>query len=218
MQNASMNIKKHEYVAILGPNGSGKSTIFKAIFGLAKILDGQIIFKNVDITGLRGDLLTKLGLVFVPQLRNVFTSMTVEENLEIGLSARKGNQKGKIDEIYDFFPILRQRRNQKAGLMSGGERQILALAKALLSNPELLILDEPTAGLSPKAATIMMQHLQELRNKGYSVVIIEQNVKRALGIADRAYVLAAGKIIFEGTVDDLVSNRELTKLYLGIIR
>ncbi|MEM0349507.1 MAG: ABC transporter ATP-binding protein [Candidatus Caldarchaeum sp.] len=216
VQDFSLNVSQNEVVAVLGPNGSGKSTVFKSVFGLASILDGHVFFKNQDVTYLRRDLLIRRGMAYVPQLNNVFTTMTVEDNLEMGGLASGGKVKERIKELYQQFPVLKERRNQKAGVLSGGQRQMLALAKALVSNPEILILDEPTAGLSPKTSLQIINHLKELRKNGLSLVIIEQNVKRALEMADKVCLMAVGKKIFEGKPEELASNREMAKLYLGI--
>ncbi|MDJ0272057.1 MAG: ABC transporter ATP-binding protein [Candidatus Caldarchaeum sp.] len=216
VQDFSLDVSKNEVVTVLGPNGSGKSTVFKSIFGLAYVFAGRVFFKNQDITYLRRDLLVRHGMAYVPQLSNIFTSMTVEENLELGGVALGGKVKERIKELYQLFPVLWERRRQKAGVLSGGQRQVLALAKALVSSPELLVLDEPTAGLSPKASLQILNHLKELKKNGLSLVIIEQNVKRALEIADKVCLMAVGRKIFEGRPEELVSNREITKLYLGM--
>jgi len=216
VQNFSMYVDKNELVAIIGSNGSGKSTVFKAVFGLSKIMSGNIFFEEQDVTNLRGDILVRMGIGYVPQLRNVFTTMTIAENLELGYLPNKQSLEQMLEKVYRLFPFLRERAGEKAGVLSGGQRQILALAKTLMSNPKLLILDEPTAGLSPKAAASMIRNIEMLREEDVSVIMIEQNVRRALQIADRVYVLASGRKVFEGSPETLAKNEELATIYLGL--
>ena len=216
VQNFSMYVDKNELVAIIGSNGSGKSTVFKAVFGLSKIMSGNIFFEEQDVTNLRGDILVRMGIGYVPQLRNVFTTMTIAENLELGYLPNKQSLEQMLEKVYRLFPFLRERAGEKAGVLSGGQRQILALSKTIMSNPKLLILDEPTAGLSPKAAASMIRYIEMLRAEGVSVIMIEQNVRRALQIADRVYVLASGRKVFEGSPETLARNEELATIYLGL--
>ncbi|WP_448605478.1 ABC transporter ATP-binding protein [Thermoflexus hugenholtzii] len=216
VQNFSMDVGDNELVTVIGPNGSGKSTVFKAVFGLAKIMSGNIFLEEQDVTHLRGDILVRMGMGYVPQLRNVFTTMTIAENLELGYLPNKQSLEQMLEKVYGLFPFLRERAGEKAGVLSGGQRQILALAKTIMSNPKLLILDEPTAGLSPKAAASMIRYIEILRAEGVSVIMIEQNVRRALQIADRVYVLASGRKVFEGSPETLAKNEELATIYLGL--
>ncbi|MEM3095839.1 MAG: ABC transporter ATP-binding protein [Nitrososphaerota archaeon] len=216
VQNFTMNVSNNELVAVIGPNGSGKSTVFKAVFGLAKIMAGRVFFDGEDITNLRGDLIVKRGIGYLPQIRNVFTTMTIAENLELGYMSKRKSLEQMLEKVYNLFPFLKERAGEKAGVLSGGQRQILSLAKTMMSEPQMLILDEPTAGLSPKAATAMMRYIQQLRNDGVSVIIIEQNVRRALQVADKVYVLASGRKVFEGKPDDIASDEELASIYLGL--
>jgi len=216
VQNFSMDMGKNELVTIIGPNGSGKSTVFKAVFGLAKTMSGNIFFEEQDVTNSRGDMLVRMGMGYVPQLRNVFTTMTIAENLELGYLSKKQSLEQMLEKVYRLFPFLRERAGEKAGVLSGGQRQILALAKTIMSDPKLLILDEPTAGLSPKAAASMIQYIETLRAEGVSVIMIEQNVRRSLQIADRVYVLASGRKVFEGSPETLAKNEELATIYLGL--
>ena len=216
VQNFSMDVGDNELVTVIGPNGSGKSTVFKAVFGLAKIMSGNIFFEEQDVTNLRGDILVRMGIGYVPQLRNVFTTMTIAENLELGYLPNKQSLEQMLEKVYRLFPFLRERAGEKAGVLSGGQRQILALSKTIMSNPKLLILDEPTAGLSPKAAASMIRYIEMLRAEGVSVIMIEQNVRRALQIADRVYVLASGRKVFEGSPETLAKNEELATIYLGL--
>ncbi|MEM3031392.1 MAG: ABC transporter ATP-binding protein [Nitrososphaerota archaeon] len=212
VQNFTMNVSNNELVAVIGPNGSGKSTVF----GLAKIMAGRVFFDGEDITNLRGDLIVKRGIGYLPQIRNVFTTMTIAENLELGYMSKRKSLEQMLEKVYNLFPFLKERAGEKAGVLSGGQRQILSLAKTMMSEPQMLILDEPTAGLSPKAATAMMRYIQQLRNDGVSVIIIEQNVRRALQVADKVYVLASGRKVFEGKPDDIASDEELASIYLGL--
>jgi len=216
VQNFSMDVGDNELVTVIGPNGSGKSTVFKAVFGLAKIMSGNIFFEEQDVTNLRGDILVRMGIGYVPQLRNVFTTMTIAENLELGYLPNKQSLEQMLEKVYRLFPFLRERAGEKAGVLSGGQRQILALSKTIMSNPKLLILDEPTAGLSPKAAASMIRYIEMLREEDVSVIMIEQNVRRALQIADRVYVLASGRKVFEGSPETLAKNEELATIYLGL--
>jgi branched-chain amino acid transport system ATP-binding protein len=217
VQDFSMHLQPNELVAVIGPNGSGKSTIFKAIFGLARIFAGRVFFDGDEVTNLRGDILVSRGIGYVPQLRNIFATLTIAENLEVGCLDRGKNLHEMLAKVYSLFPFLRERSGEKAGVLSGGQRQILSLAKAMMGNPRVLILDEPTAGLAPKAAATVMQYIQELRmRENIAVIMVEQNVKRVLQTADRVYVLASGRKVFEGTPSSLADNEELASIYLGL--
>ncbi len=199
VQGISLQIKKGEIVSIIGPNGSGKSTLIKSIYGLTTIFSGQILFEGKEITRTRADLVTRLGIGYVPQINNVFTALTVEENLEMGAISldEKAALKASIEEIYSLFPILGERRRQKAGTLSGGERQMLALARALIAKPRLLLLDEPTAALAPNLADQLFQKIVEIRGLGVTLIIVEQNARKALAISDRGFVLVEGRVVFE---------------------
>jgi len=216
----STQVKKGEIVAIIGPNGSGKSTFIKSIYGLTTIFSGQILFEGRDITKTRADLVTHLGIGYVPQINNVFSALTVEENLEMGaipLHSKEGI-KANMDEMFRIFPILEERRKQKAGSLSGGERQMLALARALIAKPRLLLLDEPTAALAPKLADQLFTKIDEIRKLGVTIMIVEQNARKALAIADRGLVLVEGRVAFEGKPDDILNNEEIIRIYLGVTR
>lgn len=217
LNGAELSIKDDEIVSVVGPNGSGKSTMMKTIFGLLKPEKGVIIYKGKDITGLEPFEIVRKGICYVPQEGNVFSSLTVEENLEMGayiLNSSKEIKEGK-ERIYEIFPLLKERAKSKVGTLSGGMRQMAALGRALMLNPELLLLDEPSSGLAPKAVKDIFTKLQEINGRGTSLLIVEQNVRRALELCDRGYVLDMGKSLMDGSGKDLLSNKKVQELYMG---
>ena len=206
-----------EIVSIIGPNGAGKSTAFKTIVGFLTPSAGRVIFEDQDITGLRPDLVLRRGLAYVPQGRIVFPAMTVLENLEMGAYIERDATRvqAALERVYALFPVLAERRRQKAGTMSGGEQQMLAIGRALMTMPRLILLDEPSLGLSPKFVTLIFEKLVEMKGAGYTLMLVEQNATRALAIADRGYVLELGRNRFEGPGRELLTDPEVKRLYLG---
>ena len=216
LQGINFRIAPGELVAVIGPNGAGKSTLAKAIFGLLIPNQGKIIFKNEDITGFKSDRIVQKGMCYVPQISNVFQSLSVEENLEMGAFIRSGSLQSLKDNIYTMFPRLAERRHQVAGTLSGGERQMLAMGRALMLDPDLLLLDEPSAALSPILVSGVFEQIESIRQMGKAIVLVEQNAKKALMMADRGYVLENGCDRFEGRGQDLLDNPKVGELYLGV--
>ena len=214
LNGVSIVVREGEIVTIVGPNGAGKSTLMKTIFGLLRPREGSIRFRDADIAGRKPHDITRLGMAYVPQLNNVFKSLTVEENLEMGSldSSRTRDQK---ELMYELFPRLGERKSQAAGTMSGGERQMVAMAKALMSDPHVLLLDEPSAGLAPAFVDAIFEKTQEVNQRGVTVMMVEQNARRALGMSDRGYVLDLGKDRFEGPGQELLDDPKVAELYLG---
>ena len=212
VNDVSINISPGEIVVIIGPNGCGKSTLLKTIFGLIKPYSGKMIFKGEDITGSRPFDLVGKGMGFVPQTDNVFPNLSVMENIEMGGYMEK---KPDFSEIFDFFPILHDKKKEKASSLSGGERQMLAMARALMTRPGLILLDEPSAGLAPKMVGVLMEKIKEIGKRRSSVILVEQNVKSALSIADRGYIMVMGRKVFEGKADEILDHKEIGRLYLG---
>lgn len=216
LQGVNMVVQPGELVTIIGPNGAGKSTLAKTIFGLLTPHTGQIIFNGEAIAGLKPDQIVPKGMGYVPQISNVFRSLTVEENLEMGAYVRNVALEPLKQEMYDRFPKLGERRKQRAGTLSGGERQQLAMAKALMLRPSLLLLDEPSAALSPLMVTSVFEQIQEIQRSGTAILLVEQNAKQALKMSDRGYVLEAGRDRFEGRGIDLLNDPKVGELYLGV--
>ena len=215
LKGASLTVRRNEIVVIVGPNGAGKSTLMKSAFGLVKIRQGSVTFEGEDITNMRPDLVVRRGMSYVPQEKNVFPSMTVQENLEMGGYLRKGGIAEKMDHIFQIFPRLKERRKQAAGSMSGGERQMVAMGRALMLDPTLILMDEPTAGLSPLFIEQTFERIIEVNKLGISVLMVEQNAKQALEIAHRGYVLAMGRNRHEDTGEGLLNNQEIAEMFLG---
>ena len=217
LHDVSIHVSQGEIVSVIGPNGAGKSTAFKTIVGFLRPRTGRVVFNGEEITGLRPDLVLRRGLAYVPQGRLVFPQMTVLENLEMG--AYTVEEPARIAEaferVYALFPILFERRHQKAGTMSGGEQQMVAIGRALMTTPRLILLDEPSLGLSPKYVTLIFDKLVAMKRAGYTLMVVEQNAARALAIADRGYVLELGRNRFEGAGTALLADPEVKRLYLG---
>lgn len=209
--------KPGELVGIIGPNGAGKSTLLKAIFGLVKIHEGTVKLRDDDITGLRADKLVTKGVGFVPQTNNVFPSLTIEENLEMGCYQKPKMFAERFDFVTDLFPTLGERRKQRAGSLSGGERQMVAMGRALMMDPSVLLLDEPSAGLSPVMQDEVFVQTRKINKAGVSVVMVEQNARRCLQIADRGYVLDQGRSAYSGTGRELANDPKVIELYLGTL-
>jgi branched-chain amino acid transport system ATP-binding protein len=213
----SLTVGVNEIVSVIGPNGAGKSTAFKTIVGFLTPRAGRVTFNGEDVTGLRPDLVLRRGLAYVPQGRIVFPQMTVLENLEMGAYIERDPARvaAALERVYALFPILAERRAQRAGTMSGGEQQMVAIGRALMTTPRLILLDEPSLGLSPKFVTLIFDKLVELRGAGYTLMLVEQNATRALAVADRGYVLELGRNRFEGPGPHLLGDPEVKRLYLG---
>ena len=215
INSCSINVNRGEIVAILGPNGAGKSTAMKAMLGLLKLKSGSISIDGKDISKLSPQDRVKQGVSFVPQTRNVFTDLTVRENLEIGAFLRNDNVNKVIEEIYELFPILKEKKSQIVGELSGGQRQQVALGRALMINPSVLMLDEPTAGVSPIVMDELFQHIIKVKNTNVAIIMVEQNAKQALSISDRGYVLVTGENKFEGSGNELLQDPEVRRSFLG---
>jgi branched-chain amino acid transport system ATP-binding protein len=215
LNGCSLTANKGELIGIIGPNGAGKSTLLKAIFGQVNVRSGTIKLNGEDITGLKANKLVEKGVAFVPQNNNVFPSLSIEENLEMGVFQKPKVFKERFDFVASIFPDLATRRAQKAGSLSGGERQMVAMGRALMIDPSVLLLDEPSAGLSPVRQDEAFIRVREVNKAGVTVVMVEQNARRCLQICDRAYVLDQGKDAHTGTGRDLLTDPKMIKLYLG---
>ena len=215
ISSCSITANKGEIVAILGPNGAGKSTAMKAMLGLLKLKSGSVTLNGEDISNINPQDRVKKGISFVPQTRNVFAELTVRENLEIGGFLTEGSLDNKIESIYSLFPILSEKKSQIVGQLSGGQRQQVALGRALMSDPSVLMLDEPTAGVSPIVMDELFEHIIKVKNTNVAVIMVEQNAKQALSISDRGYVLVTGQNKFEGSGNDLLEDPEVRRSFLG---
>lgn len=216
--NVSLNVNKGEKVAILGSNGAGKTTTLRAILGILPIKNGYIKFLDKEIHNLPTHRIIELGIATVPEGRRLFPGLTVLENLELGAYTRKAREKMKdtLEWIYQTFPILKERRNQLAGTLSGGEQQMLAIGRALMSKPKLLLMDEPTLGLAPKVALSVFDIINRINSDGVTILLVEQNVRHTLEVVDRAYILEGGRIVMEGESHRLIDNDYVKKSYLGL--
>jgi branched-chain amino acid transport system ATP-binding protein len=215
LNGCSLTAYQGELIGIIGPNGAGKSTLLKAIFGQVNIRSGRVLLKGEDITGLKANKLVEKGVAFVPQTNNVFPSLTIEENLEMGVFQTPKRFKERFEFVTELFPDLGKRKNQRAGSLSGGERQMVAMGRALMTDPSVLLLDEPSAGLSPVRQDETFIRVKEVNAAGVTVIMVEQNARRCLQICDRAYVLDQGKDAYTGTGRDLLNDPKMVELYLG---
>ena len=215
ISSCSITANRGEIVAILGPNGAGKSTAMKAMLGLLKLKSGSVTLNGEDISNINPQDRVKKGISFVPQTRNVFAELSVRENLEIGGFLTEGSLENKIESIYSLFPILSEKKTQVVGQLSGGQRQQVALGRALMSDPSVLMLDEPTAGVSPIVMDELFEHIIKVKKTNVAVIMVEQNAKQALSISDRGYVLVTGQNKFEGSGNDLLEDPEVRRSFLG---
>jgi ABC-type branched-subunit amino acid transport system ATPase component len=217
LHDVTVEVRVGEMVSVIGPNGAGKSTAFKTIVGFLRPTGGRVRFDGQDLGGLRPDQVLHRGLAYVPQGRIVFPQMTVLENLEMGAYIERDGHRVReaLERVYALFPILAERRSQKAGTMSGGEQQMVAIGRALMTTPKLILLDEPSLGLAPKFVSLIFDKLVEMKRAGYTMMVVEQNAAKALAVADRGYVLELGRNRFEGTGRALLENPEVKRLYLG---
>lgn len=215
IHDVSISVKKGSTAVIVGPNGAGKSTLMKAIVGLLTIFSGQIILRGEAIQGISSERLVDLGLGYVPQNRNVFPTLTVKENLEIGAYLKRNQMKERMEHVFSMFPDLEKAWKRQAGTLSGGQRNMLAVGRALMADPDVLLLDEPTAGLSPANTKVVWEHILQIADAGKAVLVVEQNATTALSSADWGYVLAAGQNRDEGPAQELLLRPEIGKMFLG---
>lgn len=220
LHSVSITVPAAGFVSVVGPNGAGKSTLLKAIYGQLRPRSGSVVLRmpsgeERDVTGLAPHRTTAMGMNYVPQLANVFPTMSVLENLEIGATTKRKEFAGQLDKAFATFPLLYDRRRQRAGTLSGGERKMLAVARALISDPHVLVLDEPSAGLAPQAVDMLFDKLLDVQDLGIAILMVEQNARRALAMSGYGYVLDMGRNHFEGTGDELLGNDQVADLYLG---
>ena len=215
LHGVSIAVNEGEIVTIIGPNGCGKSTLMKAVVGLVRVQEGSVTFRGADISAHPPERIVRTGLCYVPQSNNVFPSLNIRENLEMGAFVRNDDHRGRIEEMFELFPDLARRPGQKAGSLSGGQRQMLAIARALMLDPVLLLLDEPSAGLSPAMVDIVFERVRSINTAGVAMLLVEQNAREALLMSGRGYVLVGGENRLEDTGQALLSNPEVGRLYLG---
>jgi len=215
LHDVSIKLDEKEIVSVIGPNGAGKSTLLKTIFGILRPSRGVVKLQDEEITGLNPDKIVRKGMSYVPQVDNVFPSLTIQENLEMGAFVRNDDYRDRLQEMYDLFPLLKDRRNQKVGSLSGGQRQMVAMGRALMLDPTVLLLDEPSASLAPLLVEMIFEKIVDINKTGVAIVVVEQNARETLKISDRGYVLATGRKVFEDTGKAILENEEVGKLYLG---
>ena len=215
LHGVSITVGEGEVVAVIGPNGAGKSTLLKTIFGLVAVRSGRVDLLGREVTNLSPDRVVQSGMSYVPQVENVFAALTINENLEMGAYVRRDGLHERLERVYDLFPDLAGRRGERAGRLSGGQRQMLALARALMLDPKVLLLDEPSASLSPIMVDSIFEKISEINRGGTAILLVEQNAKEALSFSSRAYVLATGENRFEGDARSILENEEVGRLYLG---
>lgn len=215
LHEVSVHVKEEEMVSIIGPNGSGKSTLMKTIFGLLNTWEGEVNFEGRDITGVKPNEIVRKGLCYVPQEGNIFPTLTVEENLDMGAFIRTDDYSEELQNVYELFPALTEKKDQQVGNLSGGQQQMVAMGSALMLDPGVLLLDEPTAGLAPNLAQMILEKIKDINETGVAILIVEQNAREALKLSNRGYVLAMGENKYTGKSDDLLDNEEVGKLYLG---
>ena len=215
LHSCDISVGKGEIAVIVGPNGAGKSTAMKAIFGMLDVREGSVLLDGVDITNLTTQDRVRAGMGFVPQNQNIFTSMTVEENLEMGAFIRNDDFSDTLEQVFELFPILKEKRKQAAGELSGGQRQQVAVGRALMTKPKILMLDEPTAGVSPIVMDELFDRIIEVSGTGIPILMVEQNARQALGIADTGYVMVQGRNAYTGSGRELLADPEVRKSFLG---
>ena len=215
LHQVNLQVRVGEIISIVGPNGAGKSTLLKTIFGLLRPRQGTVLLNNQDITGLKPETIVRRGISYVPQVNNVFPSMTIQENLEMGAFIRTDDYTQRIEQVYELFPILRERKKDKVGQLSGGQRQMVAMGRALMLDPQVLLLDEPSAGLAPLLVSHIFEQIEVINATGVAIVIVEQNARQALKMAHYGYVLAMGRNVLDDKGKSLLENEEIGRLYLG---
>ncbi len=216
LRGVSLVLGEGEMVTIIGPNGSGKSTLIKSVFGLADVFSGSVALRGEDVTGDATNEMVRRGVGYVPQAANVFPTLSVQENIEMGAFTMESGVAERVTAMRDLFPVLDERWGSPAGHLSGGQRQILALARALVTEPSILLLDEPTAGLAPQIVDAVLKQVREINERGVTVLLVEQNAVKALRMSDRAYVLARGMNFMDDTADSLLANPDIGQVFLGL--
>ncbi len=215
LQDVSIEVKSGSLNVVIGPNGAGKSTLIKAIVGLVPVSEGSVLIRGKEMDHIKPHRMARYGISYVPQIENIFRTLTVQQNLELALRSLGKNAKKRLAELLVQFPILSEKLKEKAGALSGGQRQFLAVAMALSIHPDIILMDEPSAGLAPKAAQEILEMLRDLTNRGISILLIEQNVNQALRLADHCYILAEGRNQFDGKASELLHNSIVSEIYLG---